>query len=183
MITSRLGKNIKVLVVATALLGSASLYAKHHGGDGYDRDCDRDDKRCEKRDDRKECYGKKFYKHNGYKGDRQYRSHHKGDISRFFIGAIYSLDLTKDQQAKIDKLIKEFQEKRMNKFDIFSEDKFDKEAYIKSRLNMKEDMVRARADLIESIHKVLTKEQKKELKEEIEDFKKMRQKKFERYNR
>lgn len=173
-----LQNRLKTLVMVTALFGTVGLYAGNCGqGQGY-KDCNKNyqNERCDYKEKKKkkDCYGDKFYKHNGYKGDRQYRSHHKGNMSRFFIGAVYSLDLTKEQQVKVDELIKTFQENRMKKFDAFTEKGFDKEAYINARLKMKEDMVRAKADLIENVYKVLTSEQKKELKEEIDDFKQIR---------
>jgi len=104
--------------------------------------------------------------------DRGSKNHHKGHKGRFIIGAVYSLDLSKEQEAKIDTFMKEYQEKRKTRYELFNDDGFNKEAYIKMRMNKEENMIKAKANLIESIYSILTKEQKTKLKEEMESFKK-----------
>ena len=161
-------KRLKALFIASALLTASAVFASG----GYE-----DRKGCDK--PRGEWCDKKMYKHHGYgRDDMNYRSHHKGGSSRFLIGAVYSLDLTKEQKGSIDKLIGDFQEKRAKRFEEFTKDGFDKEAYIKNRVQNREVMIKAKADLIEDIYGVLTKEQKKELKEELDDFKQMRSKRY-----
>jgi hypothetical protein len=170
-----INNKIKTLVVATALLASVGIYAddNKYDDDRYERYKDYKNKSCEYKKKHKDCYGTKNYKHG-----KMHRSHHKGDSSRFIIGAVYALDLSEKQQQSIDKLVKEFQDNRRKKFeDIFTEKGFDKEAYIKTRLNMRENIVKAKADLIEKIYAELTKKQKVELKKEIDDFKELRSKK------
>lgn len=103
------------------------------------------------------------------------RKAHRGDNTRFFIGAVYSLDLTQNQETKIKSLLKDFEDQRFKAFDAFKKDSFDKEAYIKARLQTKENRIKAKANLIEDIYKVLDDKQKAELKEELDDFNKMRE--------
>merc|ERR1711916_124190 len=63
---------------------------------------------------------------------------------------------------------------RMDALDAFSKDGFDKEAYVKARMAKKENMIEAKASLIENIYSVLTKDQKAELKEKLDKFKEKR---------
>ena len=105
----------------------------------------------------------------------KHSNHHKGDSSRFIIGAVYALDLSDEQKGKVDAFMVEYQNLRTKAFEAFKDDGFDKEAYIKARITSKEDKIKAKADLIEKIYGVLTKEQKTELKKELEDFKKLRE--------
>ena len=114
-------------------------------------------------------------KHNAYKNhDKKERRSHRGDISRFFIGAVYNLELSKEQELKIDTTIQAFKNKRFDRFNGFTKDGFDKQAYINARKQSKEKKIGLKADLIESIYKVLDKKQIEQLNKEIELFKKMK---------
>lgn len=153
----------------SALLLSSLLFTTN----GFADDDDRYEYRNYKKGyDYRKC-GSSDYKRykNCEKGSSKY---HKGSKDRFIIGAVFALDLTKDQEAKINKLISEYQDARMKTFDAFKKDGFDKEAFINARMNKKEDMLKARADLIENIYNVLNDKQKEELKDELDDFIKMR---------
>jgi len=112
--------------------------------------------------------------YKGYKNKKDRRSH-RGDISRFFIGTVYSLNLTKEQEMKIDKSIQEFKKKRFNEFNGFTKDGFDKQKFINARKNAREDKIKLKADLIANIYKVLTKEQLVQMNKEIEMYKKMKE--------
>lgn len=124
----------------------------------------------------KKHHDKDEYKeHRGYKNhNKKERRSHRGDISRFFIGAVYNLQLSKEQEMKIDKTIQEFKNKRFDRFNGFTKDGFDKQAYINARKQTKENKIRLSADLIENIYKVLDKRQIEQLNEEIKKFKNMR---------
>jgi len=131
----------------------------------------------EKRDYKQSKYEDKqgYKKHHGYKNhDKKERRSHRGDISRFFIGAVYNLELTKDQEMTIDKTIQEFKNKKFDRFNGFTKDGFDKQAYIQARKQAKENKIILKADLIESIYKVLDKKQIEQLNKEIELFKQMK---------
>jgi len=117
----------------------------------------------------------KYKDHKGYKNhNKKERRFHRGDISRFFIGAVYNLELKKEQEVKIDKTIQEFKNKRFDRFNGFTKDGFDKQAYIDARKQSKENKIKLKADLIESIYKILDKKQIEQLNKEIEMFKNMR---------
>ena len=165
-------EKLRIILAAALLAGSVGLYAEGYNNDRFDRyDGYKNKQYCDYKKDRKQdCYGKKNYKH----GDK-FRSHHRGDSSRFIIGAVYALNLSDEQKTSIDKFLTEYQDNRNKRFEAFTKDGFNKEAYIKARTKSKEDMIKAKADLIEKIYGVLTKAQKAELKEEIDDFNKVRQ--------
>jgi len=163
-------KNIKKsIMLATALFVTTGALADNHYKE--DRGCQK-----QKEYNYKKHHNKDSYKeHRGYKNHSKYdRRSHVGDVSRFFIGAVYNLELTKEQETKIDKTIQEFKNKRFDKFNGFTKDGFDKQAFIKTRKDAKENKIKLRADLIESIYKVLDKKQIEQLNTEIEQFKKMR---------
>lgn len=125
--------------------------------------------------------------HNQYKQTMQYKDpnyrqytntnkedtsrSHQGDISRFFIGAVYNLELTKTQENQIDQIIETFKNKRFDEFNGFSKDGFNKEAYIKARKQSKENNIKLKADLIENIYNTLNKEQTTQINREITMFK------------
>merc|ERR1711916_365854 len=113
-------------------------------------------------DMKKKCGNGEYKKYRNCKSGKNF---HKGDKSRFIIGAVYSLDLTKEQETTINKYVEEFQKTRMETFDAFNEDGFDKEAFVKARLNKRENMIKAKAELIEKVYTVLTKDQKSQLKD------------------
>jgi len=119
----------------------------------------------------------KDYKYKGYKNkNKKERRAHRGDETRFFIGTVYDLKLTKAQEDKIDKIMKEFKNKKFDKFKSFKKDGFDKDAYIKARLQAKEDRIKRGADLIEDIYKVLTKDQIEAINVKLTQFKNMKKK-------
>lgn len=156
-------KNIKKsIIVATALLVTSTAFASGHGGfNEY--------KGCSENKEYKDCSQKRYKHHH-----KKMRKGHRGDNTRFFIGAVYSLDLSTEQEVKIKNLLKDFEEERFKMFSAFKKDGFDKEAYIQARLDSKEKRIKEKANLIENIYKVLDDKQKVELKEELDDFKKMR---------
>jgi len=132
-------------------------------------------------DDYREYKEKRDYKQSKYEDKRGYKNEnkdqrrsHRGDISRFFIGAVYNLELTKEQEITIDKTIQEFKNKKFDRFNGFTKDGFDKQEYIKTRKQAKENKIILQADLIESIYKVLDKKQIEQLNKEIDMFKNMR---------
>lgn len=144
-------------------------------------------------DDRYERGYKNYGYHKEYRGDDRYkRSHeskcgndeyrkykksekyHRGSKGRFIIGAVYDLDLSKEQEKKIDSFMRDFQEKRSESYNAFKNDSFDKQAYIDARMKRQENMIKAKADLIENIYSVLTPKQKTELKKEIDSFERYR---------
>ena len=160
-------KNIKrSILLATALFVTTGVVAS----DDYNSYKEKREYKQSKYEDRQN-----YKKHHGYKNhNKNERRSHKGDISRFFIGAVYNLNLNKEQEEKIDKTIQEFKNKKFDRFNGFTKNGFDKQAYINARKNAKENKIKLKADLIESIYKVLNQKQIEQLNKEIEMFKKMR---------
>ena len=96
---------------------------------------------------------------------------HQGDISRFFIGAVYNLELTEEQESRINQIIQKFKNKRFDEFNGFSKDGFDKKAYINARKQSKENNIKLKADLIENIYNTLNQRQITKINKEISIFK------------
>lgn len=156
-------KNMKKSVLlATALFVTTSLYASNTNSNNQSK--------CSSKHE-------EYKKYHGYKNhDKKQRRGHRGDMSRFFIGAVYDLDLDKNQIAKIDTTIQEFKNKRFNRFNSFTKDGFDKKAFIEARTQTKEDKIKLKADLIEDIYAILNTKQKEQLNKEIKTFKNMKHK-------
>ena len=155
---NRLKKCALPTILLSSLIFATSSFAKDY--DSFRGDCN---------------YKKSYVTKCGSDEYRKYKKsgkYHKGSKGRFIIGAVYSLDLSKEQELKIDSFIKEFQERRSASFSAFKNDSFDKQAYINERMNRRENMIKAKADLIEKIYSVLTKEQRTKLKKELESFEK-----------
>ena len=74
------------------------------------------------------------------------------------------LNLTPEQQTQVDVLIKKQQENRVSASDAFSQTSFDKEKFINITSQKRDNMIKSRADMIEGIYKILTQEQKLQLK-------------------
>ena len=143
---------LKKMAVASALAGSVLLVPSAFAMGGYSKgfkDCDK----------------------SGYASKRGGQGFHKGKRGdKLLLRSIYSLDLSMSQEAKIDGYVKEFEDSRKKMFEVFGEDGFDKEAFIKSRVNKRENMIKAKAQLLEKIYNVLSVTQRKELKEKMNDF-------------
>lgn len=107
---------------------------------------------------------------DGYgKGDKK-EFHHKKDDSRLIIRMVKNLDLTKEQETKVEDILNNYFKNRNKIFSAFTNDGFDKDAYVKAKLNKKEQMIKAQATMIADVYKVLTKEQKIQLKEQLDKF-------------
>jgi len=119
----------------------------------------------------------KEHKYHGYKNhNKKERRTHRGDETRFFIGTVYDLKLTKNQEEKIDTILKEFKNKKFDRFKSFKKDGFDKDEYIKARMKSKEDKIKQSAELIEEVYTVLTKEQIEAINVKLTQFKNMKKK-------
>jgi hypothetical protein len=89
------------------------------------------------------------------------KSYHKRDI---FISAVMKLKLSSEQKTEIQNIMKQNRQNMPKIRDAFGEKSFDKELYIKLSQDKKSYMLQRRANMIESIYKVLNDSQKKELK-------------------
>lgn len=87
----------------------------------------------------------------------------------YIVDTISAMNLTADQESKIEAIIKEHQENLTNKSNIsaaFEGGKFDKNKFI-AVINKRDIMIQSQADMVEKIYKVLTKEQKSQLQKEL----------------
>ena len=106
----------------------------------------------------------------GYK-----KSSHRSKGERFFMGALYSLELSDTQKDAVSKIMQEFRSKRKSDMTAaFTKEGFDKEKYIQAKKDARDKMIESRAEMIEKIYGVLDAKQKAELKEELDDFYKNR---------
>jgi Spy/CpxP family protein refolding chaperone len=86
-----------------------------------------------------------------------------------FLSIIAQLDLNDKQEVQITKAIDEYKNRpKTSSYDAFSKTDFDKKRYLEISENRKNEYRKAKADMIEKIYNILTKEQKVKLKELID---------------
>ena len=126
-------------LVLSALLASG-LYANN---------CDMD-----KRGDKKENCGM-------MKNDKMHKmGNHKGGFVHFF----KELNLTSEQQTKIEQIISESRKSIKSTEDAFSKDGFDKTKYVQIMNEKRDNMIKSEAEMIEKSYAILTSKQKEQLK-------------------
>ena len=74
-----------------------------------------------------------------------------------------SLNLTKEQQTKVDLIMNNHMKNRVTMADAFSKTGFDKEKFINISSQKRDNMIKSRANMIEEIYRVLNDEQKNSL--------------------
>lgn len=99
----------------------------------------------------------------GMKKESSYKGHG-------IMGAIHDLDLSDNQKTQIKELMQKNRPQKQNLSKFFEGGKFDKEAYVQMQLDRKKNMIEYKAQMIEDIYKILTKEQQKEFLEKIEKY-------------
>jgi hypothetical protein len=158
-------KNIKksIMLVTTLLLTTSSMANEFHSS-------------SQNKQHKKTIYDDDNKGYQSYKNkNKKERRSHRGDISRFFIGTVYSLHLTKEQEIKIDRTIQDFKDKRFNKFNGFTKDGFDKQKFVEARKKANENKIKLNANLIEKIYHILNKKQILQINKEMTMFKKMQE--------
>lgn len=152
----------KSILLATALFVTTGLTAN----DNYN-----------KYKEHHEYNHKEYKKHHGYNHhNKKERRSHRGDMSRYVIGAVYDLQLTKEQIKKIDTIITQFKNERFDRFKGFTKEGFDKNAYIEARTKTKEDRIKEKAELLQDIYSNLNSAQIEHLNRKIEKFKQRKMK-------
>ena len=111
--------------------------------------------------------GCKMKNKNGMKNNMKYPKGHKKGHGGHIIGAIMHLDLSDAQRLQIKKIMQKNKQNRVKISDAFSETGFDKALFIKLSEQRKANKIQNRADIIEAVYNVLTPEQKKELKQNM----------------
>lgn len=104
--------------------------------------------------------------------DSKMQNGHSGCDKKFmknFMDSVDTLGLTKEQEAKIKKIIDENPPKMANALEAFNGDKFDTQKYIDTMQNQKIERIKHQADLIAKIYAVLTPEQKTEVKNDLKN--------------
>lgn len=109
--------------------------------------------------------------------DKTHPKHKRGEM---IIGKIMMLDLSAEQKNKIDQLMAQFKEKMQDPYEAFSDNGFDKDKFIDAHKNNFKTMVKHKAQMIEEVYSILTKEQKKDLKTILDMDKIMKKKKFDK---
>jgi len=102
------------------------------------------------------------------KSNKMMKKSHKGGFMSF----VYKLDLSDKQKEEIQAVKKEMMKKRFsNKQSAFTAEDFDKQKYIQLMKQKRENMIESKAEMIDKIFKVLTKEQKQKLKSMMDERK------------
>lgn len=104
-----------------------------------------------------------------FDGKKAKMSHHKGahgmkGSHMSIMPLLFKLNLTQEQQEKVQKIMTKFKADMPSPYEAFSADKFDEEKYIKQAMTKKENMIKLRAKMISKVYDVLTDKQKSQLR-------------------
>ncbi|MCW8896130.1 Spy/CpxP family protein refolding chaperone [Sulfurimonas sp.] len=132
--------NTKIILSlgATALLASSLLAFSPQSGKGQGNNAG--------------CNQQKMMKGQGHRGN-------KGLVKMFM-----KLDLSDKQRAEVKAIVKASMESMPKPHSAFSDDSFDKKAFIKLAKEKRDGKIKRRAEMIEKIYKVLDSSQKKDFK-------------------
>lgn len=85
-----------------------------------------------------------------------------------FLAQFSKLNLSREQKEQMHTIMREQMQKMPHVSDAFSENRFDKELFMKLEQQKHDQMLQNRADTIEKIYNILSDAQKKEFKEMID---------------
>lgn len=85
-----------------------------------------------------------------------------------FIPLVMGLDLSDEQRTKIHAIVENSFKKMPNLHDAFSDTNFDKKKFIELSKQKREAKLERKAQMMYDVHTILTKEQKKELKKQLD---------------
>ena len=131
-------KAIIGLFLGTVLAGS--LYAGN---------CNMDEKMQKGNNDRSSCMMKNHKSYNG---------------SRDSIGMFKELNLTAEQEKKIQDIVQESRKDNKTINEAFTKDSFDKTKYLSIMNDKRDNMLKSQAEIIEKSYAILTAKQKEQLK-------------------
>ena len=95
------------------------------------------------------------------KNDKMHKmENHKGGLVHFF----KELNLTAEQQTKIEQIISDSRKALKSTDEAFSKDGFDKTKYVQIMNEKRDNMIKSEAEVIEKSYAVLTPKQKEQLK-------------------
>lgn len=104
-----------------------------------------------------------------FDGKKSKMSYHKGahgmkGSHMSIMPLLFKLNLTQEQQEKVQKIMSKFKSEMPSPYEAFSADKFDEDKYIKQAMTKKENMIKLRAKMISKVYDVLTDKQKSQLR-------------------
>lgn len=88
--------------------------------------------------------------------------HHRGEKGIF--GIFKELNLTSEQQAKIEQIIVDVRKAEITPDVAFTKDSFDKNKFISIMNEKRDNMIKSQAEIMEKSYAVLTTKQKEQLK-------------------
>ena len=88
--------------------------------------------------------------------------HKKGE--GHILGMFKSLNLTAEQQTKIEQIVADVRKNEKTPEDAFTKDGFDKAKYMEIMSEKRDNMVKSQAEIIEKSYAILTPKQKEQLK-------------------
>ena len=88
--------------------------------------------------------------------------HHKGEHG--FLGIFKELNLTTDQQTKVEQIIADVRKNEITPDVAFTKDSFDKAKFISIMNERRDNMIKSQAEIMEKSYEILTVKQKEQLK-------------------
>lgn len=88
--------------------------------------------------------------------------HKKGE--GHILGMFKSLNLTPEQETKIEQIVADVRKNEKTSEDAFTKDGFDKAKYIEIMSEKRDNMLKSQAEIIEKSYAILTPKQKEQLK-------------------
>ena len=133
-------KNKLISGLVLSVLLSSGLYANN---------CDMD-KRCDKKENCGMMKNNKMHK----------MQNHRAGLTPMF----KELNLTPEQQTKLEQIMDESRKALKSTDDAFTKDGFDKTKYVQIMNEKRDNMIKSEAEVIEKSYAVLTSKQKEQLK-------------------
>jgi len=151
-------KKILLTIAASALLTTSVLA---YNGQG-----------CQQQGINKGCSQKQMNTGCGNKMMQKNKMGHKKGNK--MLAMFMQLNLSDEQKAQVMNIIKDARKMSPNPHQAFTDSSFDKTKFIQLQIEKREAKIKRKADMIEKIYQVLTKEQKQELKTILDAKDKMR---------
>lgn len=96
------------------------------------------------------------------KDGKSQQMNHRGEHG--FLGIFKELNLTSEQQTKIEQIIADVRKNEKRPDEAFTKDSFDKDKFISMMNDRRDNMIKSQAEIMEKSYAVLTTKQKEELK-------------------
>lgn len=161
---------MKTSKILAGFLFAGAAFAYACGGNGgacASKKGDCGDKKCDMKMPPKPCDIKNT---KGCDSGSKCSSKHDMKFFKSFIESVEILTLSKEQEAKIEKILSESKPPKADLLEAFKADKFDATAYVNMVQNEKLEHTKHQAELIGKIFDVLTPAQKTELKNDMLEF-------------